>query len=93
MGVGIFYSSRTKLVKIVKSTVKNVQMLNIILQSGPEVLLITGVYKSPNYPIDELLAALSGHMIKLNSKEATKHVICVDFNIDVFLEDFKVTNW
>ena len=31
------------------------------------------------------------HMIKLVSKEDTKNVICGDFNINVFLEDQKVS--
>ena len=67
------------------------QILSAILQSGPEVLIVTGVNKSPNYPLDEFLALLSDHMTKLKSKEATKHVICGDFNINVFLEDRKVS--
>ena len=90
-GVEIFYSNRTKLVKIVKSTVKLVQLLSTNLQSGPEVLMVTVVYKSPNYPKDEFLAKLGDHMIKLESKEDTKHVICGDYNISVFLEDQKVS--
>ena len=85
-GVGIFYSSHTKLLKVIRSSVKNVQILSAILQSGPEVLIVTGVYKSPNYPIDEFLALLGDHMTK-QKKEATKHVVCGDFNINVFLED------
>ena len=67
------------------------QILSTILQSGPEVLIITWVYKSPNYPIDEFLALLGNHMTKLKSREATKHLICGDFIINVFLEDRKVS--
>ena len=67
------------------------QILSAILQTGPEVLIVTGVNKPPNYPLDEYLALLSDHMTKLKSKEATKHVICGDFNINVFLEDRKVS--
>ena len=67
------------------------KILSAVLQSGPEVLIVTGVYKSPNYPIEEFLALLSDHMTKLKSKEATKHVICGDFNINVFLEDRKLS--
>ena len=67
------------------------QILSAILQSGPEVLVVTGVYKSPNYPIDEFLALLGNHMTKLKSKQATKHVICGDFNINVFLKDRKAS--
>ena len=70
---------------------KKVQILSAILQSGPEVLIVTGIYKSPNYPIDQFLALLNDHMTKFKSKEATKHVICCDFNINVFLEDRKVS--
>ena len=78
------------LIKVIRCSVKNVQTLSAILQSGPEVLIVTGVYKSPNYPIDESLALLSDHVTKLKSKEATRDVICGDFNINVFLEDRKV---
>ena len=90
-GVEISFSSHTKLLKVIRSSVKNVQILSAILQSGPEVLIVTGGYKSPNYPIDEFLALLGGSMTKCESKEATKHVICGDFNINVFLEDLKVS--
>ena len=78
-GVGIFYSTHTKLLKVIRSSVKNVQIISAILQSGPEVLIETGVYKYPNYPIDEILALLGDHMTKLKSKEAPKHVIIVKF--------------
>ena len=67
------------------------QILSTILQSGPEVLIVTGVYKSPNYSMDEFLAVLGDHMTILISKEATKHVICGDFNRNVFLEDRKLS--
>ena len=46
-GAEVFYSSRTKLVKVVKSTINDVQILSNILQSGQEGLIVTGVYKSP----------------------------------------------
>ena len=34
---------------------------------------------------------LSDHMMKLKSKDGTKHVICGDFIINVFLEDLKAS--
>ena len=64
---------------------------SVLFFSGPDVLIVTGVYKSPNYPADEFLALLGDHMTKLKSKEAAKHVICGDFNINVFLEDRKLS--
>ena len=86
----IFCSPHTKLLNNFRSSVKKGQILTTILRSGPEVLIVRGVYKSPNYPIDEFLALLGDHMTKLKSKEARKHVNCGDFNINVFLEDQKI---
>ena len=40
-GVGIFYSTHTKPLKVIRSSVKNVQILSAILQSGPQVLRVT----------------------------------------------------
>ena len=77
-GVGIFYSARNKLVKIVKNTVKIVQILRNFLQSGPEVLIF--------------LDLLSDHVMKPKSKEATEHVIYSDFEKNISLKHRKIAN-
>ena len=64
-GVGIFVHEDAEVFETYRSSVRNVQIISLEIKFNGNTVILTAVYKSPNYPIDEFLNQLSDHIMNI----------------------------
>ena len=63
------------------------QIISLEIKFNKKTVILTAVYKSPNYPIDEFLNQLSDHIVNIKASSTKKHIVGGDFNINVLIEN------
>ena len=76
-----------------RSSVRNVQILSLEIKFNRQIVILTAVYKSPNYPIDEFLNQLSDHIMNIKTSSNKKHIVGGEFNINVLVENSSFQKW
>ena len=86
-GVGIFVHEDAEVLETYRSSVRNVQIISLEIKFNGNTVILTAVYKSPNYPIDEFLNQLSDHIMNIKTNSNKKHIVCGDFNVNLLIEN------
>ena len=86
-GVGIFVHEDAEVLETYRNLVRNVQILSLEIEFNKQInkktVILTAVYKSPNYPIDEFLNQLSDHIMNIKTNSNKKNIVCGDFNVNL----------
>ena len=91
-GVGIFVHEDAEVLETYRSSVRNVQIISLEIKFNKKTVILTAVYKSPNYPIDEFLNQLSDHIMNIKTNSNKKHIVCGDFNVNLLIENNSTKN-